>query len=83
MWLLWSGESRLTPSQQSGNRTRSRSVSPGAHSGRSDTLRWLDTGPQLHEVMPVDCGDVACASPATILSDFGNTRTGSGKSLLE
>ena len=83
MWLLWSGESRLTPSQQSGNRTRRRKVSPGAHRGRSDTLRWLDTGPQLQEVTPVDCADVACMSPATIFNDFGKTRTGSGRSLLE
>ena len=63
MWLLWSPESRLPPSQQSGKRIWSTKVPPPQSGGEDETLLmpW-----HIQATASVGRGDVAVALPAII-----------------
>src|SRR4051794_22945052 len=74
MWLWWSAESRLTPSQQSGNWTWSASpfIAESGHVGIVACGRTSATGPQFQDVIFSPCADVAFEFPAIILNPGGN-----------
>ena len=78
MWLLWSGVSRLTPSQQSGNATcRARPCTfASGHVGTVLCGRTPPSGPQFHVVIDIACGVVDFELPAIILKPVGNACSG-------
>ena len=68
-WLVWSSLSRLTPSQQSGKTTLSRSgASAGQVGGSTCGSPWM---PHPQPTNDVDWGVVAVWSPAIIISPCG------------